>query len=765
MKLCLLLFGLGLQAATLTVDPLRQYSFTSASSGVQDVRMGIDIDGKTFWSEAAHSRAWDATRGRLSLTFADFQWVITFSQRVGEWLAVGSSIFNTSSRPVKLGRTRLADGTVKISGPPGKTVALLMSGWGVWAGVKPIAGETKLTSKTLTQLHNAKGAASLNLGFLTFDHVNTEQELWWDAEKQIIRFSAYCDFEGFSLKPGARVETETMLIGTTVDPLAALESWTNHVREHYKPKVWEKIPAGWVGWSWVDPFNVEPYESVVRRNAKAIREKLPGLDLEYIWVSLGNLKDREPGAWLSWNKKLMPSGPEKLVADIKTQNFKLGLWAGAFWLSSRLKEDVVRLQDAFLLKDGKPMTVPHRDLGDQYILDPTHPKTHAFVANAFEQYRKWGIRYYMIDFLYSISGSTPGRFIPDGYFNKELIPGPETYRAGVSVVRKAAGADTYLLSSTGPTFHNLGLMDGMRVGNDYGEGRPLDGPGKGFYPATFVINSPNYWTSHKAAVNALAMSWFMNHKLFVADSGNVFTVDKPIPMPDAQIAATLFAINGGPLMLGDDIERMAPERLDMIKRQFPRLPETARPLDLFQSLDYPRVFHLKVRKPWDEWSLLAVFNFGNEELRQTVELSQLGFAPDAKVVVWDHWQERYLGVRSNQLTISVPSNGVRYLRISSELNHPWLLSTDLHVRQGQAEVENVQWNETTQELEITAKRPAGDRGSIFLRAPKGYAVKNPAGLWIAKDANDGSLIIRIDAGFRKDGVFKTNIPFLGSVRK
>jgi hypothetical protein len=40
------------------------------------------------------------------------------------------------------------------------------------------------------------------------------------------------------------------------------------------------------------------YEDVVRRNARAIREKLGGFDIEYVWVSIGNLAGRRPGAWL-----------------------------------------------------------------------------------------------------------------------------------------------------------------------------------------------------------------------------------------------------------------------------------------------------------------------------------------------------------------------------------------------------------------------------------------------------------------------------------
>ena len=764
-RTCLLILASTLftEASTFNFNYARKtYSFGSQTSGIQNTRLGLAVDGQTNWIESAKRVEWNSTRSRLELTFNDFQWAITFTPRGVDWLAVSSIIHNTSQQPLKLGRARLAHGLVAMPQNPEKTVALLMSGWGVWTGVKSIANNPKLLSKTLTQLHNPSSNASLNLGFLTFDRINTEQELWWDAAEKQTHISAYCDFEGYALKPGASVTTETLLIGTVPNPLAALEGWTAHVQAHYQPKIWNSIPAGWVGWSWVDPFHVEPYESVVRRNASAIRTKLPGLALDYIWVSLGNLEDREPGNWLQWNRKLMPSGPQKLVADLKTMDFKLGLWAGAFWLSSRLTQDVAKLKDAFLLKDGKPMTVPHRELGEQYILDPTHPKTQQWITSVFSKYREWGIRYYMIDFLYSISGSTPGRFLPDSYFNQDLIRGPETYRAGVKVVREAAGPDTYLLSSTGPTFHNLGLMDGMRVGNDYGEGRPLDGPGKGFYPGTFVINSPTFWTSHKAAVNALAMSWFLNQKLFVADSGNVFTVDKPVPLPDAQISATLFGINGSPLMLGDDVDRMSPDRLEMIKHQFPRLPETATPLDLFESVDpaYPKFYHLKVNKPWDQWSLVAIFNFDKEDLRQTVNFQRLGFAPNTKVTIWDHWQERYLGIHQTALTLTVPANSVRYLRIAAERQYPWVLSTDLHIRQGQAELETVRWDETTQTLDIAAVRPPGYRGSIFLRVPKGLAAANPSRLYLAKDANDGSLVVRVPAEFGMDGKFSTSLKFI-----
>jgi hypothetical protein len=134
----------------------------------------------------------------------------------------------------------------------------------------------------------------------------------------------------------------------------------------------------------------------------------------------------------------------------------------------------------------------------------------------------------MIDFLHAVSDSTPSDFLADGYYDESLIRGAQTYRAGLKVVREAAGEDTYLLSSSGPTYQNVGFMDACRVGNDYGEGRALN-PESYFYPATFVINSASFWTSHRAASDAMAAGYFTHRKLYLADSGNLLTVDKPIP--------------------------------------------------------------------------------------------------------------------------------------------------------------------------------------------------------------------------------------------
>lgn len=673
---------------------------------------------------------------------AQVQWTVS-SRHEGGVELIRATAHNLGPQPALLGRYRLHRAESPLRR---EAVALVMSGWQGPSLVKSLRGGDPLLSKTLVQLTD--GHSSFQAAFLTFDRAATEHEVRWDPLRGAVIVDSYCDFAGYLLAPGAQIESETLRLDARPDPYAALEAWADAVNAHYHPALWPKMPAGWVGWSWVDGFNVERYEDVVRRNAGAIRRKLPGFDIDYIWVSLGNLEERRPGNWLKWNYKLFPGGVQALTSYLGQLNFKLGLWAGAYWLNSGLP-DYQPLKDAVLLRGGEPITVPSSQWGTSFVLDPTHPKTKAHITHVFQTYRQWGIRYFMIDFLDAIGDSTPGTYRPDSFHDRSLIPGPQTFREGLKTIRDAAGPDTYLLSSTGPTLQGIGLVNAARVGTDYGEGRPLDGPGKGFYPGTFAINNAGHWTSHRRATDAWASHWFMHRKLFLADSGNVLTLDKPIALGDAEISATIFGLNGGPVMLGDDIDRIDPGRLEMLRQQFPRLPEAGRPLDLFDSPDpdYPKVFHLRVNKEWDTWDLVAVFNYGKEPLRQRIDLTRLGWDANAEVVVWDHWAGKYLGAHTRAFEGIVPPESVKLWRISRRRPHPWILSTDMHVRQGQAEIESCRWDEAARTLTIRARRPAGISGNVYVTVPKGIPVAQPAGLWIARDANDATLVVRCHFDF------------------
>ena len=673
---------------------------------------------------------------------------------------ISSIVINPSDTEVVLGPCHLIDvglgeGTVSLGEDQGEIVFLESHGSAALRRVRRIAedGGTH-TTKTMGHLFNRTTERVLHMGFITFDRLDTEHTFQYAKGQGILHYRASCDFHGYLLPPGGSIPTEKLMIEVREDPYASLEAWADRVQARYQPRIWSPPPAGWVGWAWVDPFTVERYEGVVLRNATAIGRRLKGFGVGYIWVSIGNLQDGLPGNWLKVDRMRFPGGIENLVARLRENGLKLGFWIAPFWICSAL-HDLVAEMDEGLLRDehGERMiTRPEwqygvageMDKADRpccYALDGSHPKTISFLRRVFETYREWGIRYFMVDFLEAGAGNI-GRFPYARHYDRTMVYGPEVYRNALRTIREAAGEDTYLLSSSGPTFHNVGLVDAVRVGSDYGEGRPLY-PDAFFYPATFVINDARFWTSHHHTTTNMAANYFMHRKLFLCDSGNVMTVDKPIPLSDAQIAATIFGINGGPMMLGDDLDRISEERLRLIKRCLPRTGDIAFPVDLFDAVhpDYPKVFHLRIEKDWDAWDILALFNYGEEPLTQSVPLDQIGLDPNEEVMAWEFWNEQYMGTVTGGLTVRLPPQSARVYRLSSKRSHPWILSTDMHVLQGKVEVLDATWDLERGTLTIRATRPKGETGNLFVVAPKGLRVVNPQGNWIAKDAQDQSLVI------------------------
>jgi hypothetical protein len=780
-------------------DPIiRRYSL-QGPVGFQNARLGIEVDGINHWVDESAAVEWSGTEtGVAKIQFAStpIAWRVRFDWGSnGRALVVRSTLENRGEKALKLGRCRLvdttdADGRVIFGSHPENAAALVCNGTGnppwrshslapftqkrftenggtfstedgdmprgkvVMPG-KTVSPKGPFISKTLTQWFTPGGGPALQFGFLTFDRAETVIESGWSAARHVPVVSAWTDFQGFELQGGAAVDSEALRIGLESDPHTALESWAEAVHERYRPPLWPKVPGGWLGWSWVDPLFVESYEEMVHRNIRAVRNrlKLDENDIQYVWVSIGNLKDLLPGNWLNWNYDRFPSGPESLRKELSALKFTWGLWTGIFWLSAHVAGEVEELRDAMLKHRGKPITITHRDLGAMYVPDPTHPKTQAFIRRVYSTYRRWGVRYYMIDFTDAVAGATPGTHPNDGYYDKTKINGPQAWREGFRAIREGCGDDTYLLGCVG-TFQNIGYANGQRVGNDYGEGRALYGPNKGFYPGTFVINKPDYWTSHRTALCSM-MYYFAHRKLYLADSGNVLTIDKPIPQADAEISATIFGVNGGPVMLGDDIDRMDADRLSMVRKVFPRLPECARPLDMFDNaeIDYPQIFHLKVEREWEHWDLLAVFNLGERTIAKTLPLERLKLDPKGRYAVFDFWNLRFQGIEAGgSVSVEVPPESVKLLRIASHRDHPWLLSTDMHVRQGQAEILDCQWTEAGKTLTLRAQRPSGHEGSIYVHAPQGWALAEPKGLWLARDGRDNSLVIRKPLEFQGEPV-------------
>ena len=589
-------------------------------------------------------------------------------------------------------------------------------------------------------------------GQLTFDKNNMLFTVRFDGSGSILE-EFECRIPGCGFRPGReKTVTDKLFIRTAppVSPYETLCQWGNMVKEINKICIPEKIVAGFITGLMVS-VKAESSVDQIRRQLKAAGSLIK-LGMEYLWISIDNLKSALAGNWLIPNDENFPEGLQKFLEEVRSYGVNPGLWIGLFQMCEN--SDLFEETSPFLIrkKDGAPADRGEWLWGSkddkgllprQYALDPGKKESLEFLKNVFSTYAAWGVRYHMVDFLET------------GLYGKdEKTTGydQEAYRKFLRQLKNFCHPDTQMLAATGATAALCGAVPSSRIGMDYGEGRPLETQFPS-YPANYVINGSfgSSGSPNRNAVNNLAM-WAFAHDRFFQCSSNMMTVDKPIPLNEAQISTTLFGISPSPVFFGDDIASMAPERLALIKKVLPRMPGMPEPVDLFRRTDaendWLRTFVLKIEKPFGTWFVAAVFNLNEKFCKVRFDAAEFGLGPGKKYRMYDFWQESYCGEFMDQKTVEIAGNSAAVFRFEESKPHPWILSTDFHLRQGQAEIEELIWDEKNRMLSGKLRRTAGEQGNIFLIAPDCFIPENfNRGLMVSKSAIDNSLIIKKPVSF------------------
>ncbi len=739
----------------------------------------IEVDGRrlTLAQAASLSAAWRGPvrdrlgrRARLEVTARFLRpacaWTLTFEvleDRPAVWIE--AAFRNEGASALTLGDAdllvleRRAGGRLELGPWPETERLFAFNGGPGTQQVKPITADGgRHQTAYLLHLHQPDTRRTLRAGFLTFDRLDTLFTCRHDARARTTDCLATCRFQDYALAPGAAIAAETLSIELGDDPYAVLTQWADDVARRYRLRPWRRpTPVGWIGWSWVDQ-RAEIPERQVEGAMRAIRERLAGFGVNYLWVSIANLKDGLPGNWLEFNRQNFPRGFRRALRLMIRRGFKPGLWVGPFYVNAAARAAVAANRGNLLADPATGQLLPrgrwlwaHRSRDGQespnYALDGSHPASQAFLRRIFQTYRRWGVRYYMLDFL---DAGRPPRGIP--HHDRRLAHGPAIPRQALLAIRRAAGPDTHLLTASGSTLAYLGTADTMRLGLDYGEGRSLQ-PRFKSYPATYVVSGSygSCGTPHDNCLQNTAAYFFAHRRLFLM-SQNLLTVDHPIPRNEAELSTTLFGMTGSPVMLGDALDRIADDRLALIKTILPRPADWPFPADLFRRVapdDYARVLVVPVTTGWGAWSVVAVFNLDDRSAETEISMSELRLPARGLYRVWDFWHARYDGCVSDTFRVAVPPKSCRLLRLSAVTPHPWVLGTDLHVRQGQFELRDVAWESRAGRLRGVAVRPRGERGTLYLAAPPAWKPADYRGLFVAKDARDSTLLIRVPLEFRR----------------
>ena len=631
-----------------------------------------------------------------------------------------SSIRVGDVRPVELAR----GGTLALGRGLESSKILVESNSLSWTGVKDLGGvegeeprgdPSRAASGPNSQVVHKSGGMSLIYnptsnfcllaGFITAEVALTGVITAY--REGIEEWYCFCEYEGIEIEPGGQLQVETLYLDFREDPFEALETYGDVIAAvNHLPKI-EDTPLLWCSWY---SHRLTITEDAVLENAEVMAERFKPYGVDTLQVDYGWGFGDTPGEWRAHPERF-PHGMGWLSQKLKERGLKLGLWICPFLIGE--KSSFFREHPDCLLKvpgseelvrrSWRWNTQPRDTWQEVYSLDTIRPESQEWLRGVFKEMSSWGVGYFKLDFLASGSPEPPPGSPHYGCREGERV------RAGLSVIREAVGEDAYLLGCNLPITHGIGMLSAIFVALDVG-------------------NATGNYEHLKGRMTTLISRYWQQKRLWHNDpdvltlSGAFLDRGSVCDVGEARIRTTCVALSGGPVLLGDDLPSLPEERLRMMTLCLPSYGVSARPVDLFRS-EYPRVWDLEVVTDWGGWHVVGLFNYDGEDRTVQVDFEDLRLDPDRKYLVWEFWEEEFLGTHAGKVKVIVPKQSARVLAIRELTDRPAVLSTDLHITQGGVELEQVEWDEGSATLRGLCRRAKGAEGSIFLYLPDGYRVE------------------------------------------
>lgn len=357
----------------------------------------------------------------------------------------------------------------------------------------------------------------------------------------------------------------------------------------------------------------------------------------------------EMGDWLEV-KPQFSRGMKPLLDDIRTAGFIPGLWIAPFMVGNRSR--LFREHPDWVLYDletGKPLVQWkhygeyrwHKRSEEYYILDTTHPEAFKYLQLVFRTWKQeWGCEYFKTDFMHFGSEHGPDR----ARFHTPGMTRMEIWRRVAEMIRQEIG-DAIWLGCGCPLWASVGLVDGIRIGNDVG----IEWKGN---------------LSVQSLLQDMPTRNFANHILWKIDPDSILLRERYHDLAPFEVRSlAIFAgMSGGVMITGDNIQELSNERLRLWKLilgpthlscRFPLLgtsPIVYKPNFVYDGTSkiYYKQYTLdpvlvQVRGPESldltdqpQAGLFAVFvfNTGENSVQRTYALSSLGLSGSFYVYDW-----------------------------------------------------------------------------------------------------------------------------------
>ncbi len=473
---------------------------------------------------------------------------------------------------------------------------------------------------------------------------------------------------------------------------------------YYRPINKQRCPSPPTGWmSWNVYFDTAgETENLDEARVAAKHLKPFGMEIWHI-ESWQDNSDRLPvskfhNLTLRPNPRQFPHGMKWLADRIRELGFRPGIWTVPFGTGDKAFYEAHK---SWFLHDagGKPM----RNWNGLYVVDPSQEAVRRHMEETHRvMSQEWGYEYFKID---GMSGRGPG-YSAHFYERPEVQaafkePCEDPFRFCVEALRRGIGPDRIWLACQGHySGPEIGQADAGRLGAD-------------IVHANHAPNWHNYLNQARTTLNQL----FVNNIVWYGDPDTLLVMDST-PMPMARLATTVVGLPGQMMFAGDKLAALPPERMRLLQQCLPVCD--VRPLDLLPIFEMCPIWDLKIARPFGQWDVVSLFNWGDHDADVSVRFEELGLPADAEYLVYDFWARTLRGSFREQFAGRVPKQGNLLLAIHRSLGRPQLVSTDRHITQGGVSIADLAWDQASKALSGTVRLVEGFRSDLVVFVPKGY---------------------------------------------
>jgi len=634
-------------------------------------------------------------------------------------------------------------GRLQLTGPPADW-RFYRNGWQSWAPTMSFGGAERdvqsappvLSPETpqsepgqfagddVGVLYDPGSGRSLLAGAVTArDFIS---QVYADAPARHIDARNLCD--NSSLAPGQTAWSEWFVIDLVGHPNDQLARYGDALGRMMGARRPEKTPSGWCSWYY---FYTTVTEDDVVRNLRFLEQHRREIPVETVQIDDGYQADI--GDWLIVNEKF-PRGMQWLASEIKRAGYTPGLWLAPFLLAGSSKTFAEHPEFVIRNGDGTPALAIHNWERENYGLDGSHPGAEAWLEDLFREVCDgWGYDYVKIDFLYGAALA--------GRRHDPAATRIRAYRAALDAVRHGVGEHRFILGCGSLMAPSVGYFDGNRIGPDCGpfwrfltrEERASPTP---------KPRSPGDALSSESAMRNTINRWWMHNRLWANDPDCLLVRGDRTKMTlgETRTTATVIGLSGGMLLSSDDLDKLEPDRLDLISFTLPPLPHSAVPTDLMER-DMPERFEAAYDRGFDPVRLIGLFNFDDVTRDLAIEL------PAGDWHVFELWDERYRGVCSGSLTFDlVAPHAARLIALRPADGRPRLVGTTAHVGLGVLDVTAQTFSAASRELRLTLDLAGRRRRRIYLAGGEPHAATlDGRAVIIARSSGAACVDVDVDA--------------------